>query len=675
MFVERLATSAPAASIREGFIAAFPYLVLANVFELLLEFLTMFLDNSLVGIKWFDYAIRILFALVPHVVIAAMAMALARHYYAHRTSAVIVVLIAYWLFSDVAFQNLYYDNVNKYSFWTFWLLPSVVIAFPLFLKLCSLRWMYLPRTRSLSPLLQEGFNIILPLAATVGCLILLKIVFDSVQPVFVQFVEPALSIVHSWPYLLKLLLYVLLVHSMWFFGIHGYNVSLGLLTDLQTHAGANGLASPDFLELYVYVGGAGGTLSLVAVMLLCARGKRHRSLAKISAPLGVFNINETILFGLPIVFNPRLIIPFIVLPMLTTLLSYTALSGGLVPLSQDLTSISWLVPPLVNAYLLTEGSIAAIGLQLLCFLLGMLFYYPFYKSYESGRPRSDAVGDILSSLHVGNEYTRHGVVVGEANAGYEIAYDDSNEESYYDGRLAEWLRKGKFVLFYQPKLEARTKKVTGFEALLRYQDESGHYHLPTFLPAVQRMGLNTALDRWVLSTACEQLKRWAQQGVRMKLSINVSTAFFSDVGLLNVIKSSAVDASTLQLLELEIVEQDTITNFEHASKVIDELRRWGVTISIDDFGTGYSSLSYIAELEIDAIKIDRSFTEKIMTSRGETVIREIINLAHQLGIEVVVEGVENERQHHIALQLGADVLQGYWIGGPMHASEVKRFFN
>ena len=674
MALERLTASAPAVSIREGFIVTFPYIILINLIDILSEILRIQPWISFPKIAFLDPLTQILYALIPHIVIVAIAVSLARRYNVQQASTAIVALIGYWILSESIFPGTNPNSTGKFTFWNVWVLPSIIITFPLYLKLSRFRFFYLSESQTLGPIFQESINSFLPLLATIACLVVVKTIVNISYPLLAEILLPAAtSIIDFLPYLLKILLYVVFVNFLWFFGVHGYNISANIFLNLQSHADANALINPQFLDLYVHIGGAGSTLSLITVMLLTAKDKRHKNIAKIAAPMGMLNVNEVILFGLPITFNLRLFVPFITLPIVTTLISYMVLTYEIVPSPNSTFYLHWMIPPIFNTYMATEGSLMAVGLQLLCFMLGILFYYPFFRTYESNIEDHKQIDGLLKKLEIDDKKNSHGSnnIFNTDSSIYALGYYPSYEELHHDAKLMHELEKGKFVLFYQPKMESRTGDIVGFEALLRHQDKNGSCHPPTFLPTIRRLGLHKILDRWVLHTACDQIEEWTKLGLRFQLSINISADFFTDDYLINMLKQRSTDFKSLSLLEIEIVEQEIISDFRKAAKVISELHKLGIMVSIDDFGTGYSTLSYIMELEADFIKIDRSFAKKCETARGKKIIKEIVDLAHQLNIKVVMEGIENDNHLRIAKQLQADVLQGYRIGKPMSAEKLE----
>ncbi|MBV8634763.1 MAG: EAL domain-containing protein, partial [Burkholderiaceae bacterium] len=242
--------------------------------------------------------------------------------------------------------------------------------------------------------------------------------------------------------------------------------------------------------------------------------------------------------------------------------------------------------------------------------------------------------------------------------------------------LRRSLEREEFVLFYQPKVEARTGRIAGVEALMRWQHpELGLVSPVHFIPLAEESGLIGPLSHWVIQEALNQNRRWQELGLpSLRMAINLSARQFIDEDLLTdtlrALKESNVDPS---LLELEITESMMMHNTERTVQILSELRRIGIRIAIDDFGIGYSSLSHLKRFPVDTIKIDRSFIKDIPGDRADEAITEaIIAMSKSLQIKVVAEGVESLDQLRFLRARGCDEIQGYFFSRPVPAAEFAR---
>jgi diguanylate cyclase (GGDEF)-like protein len=240
-----------------------------------------------------------------------------------------------------------------------------------------------------------------------------------------------------------------------------------------------------------------------------------------------------------------------------------------------------------------------------------------------------------------------------------------------DLRLA--FDKNQFELFYQPKIHAPSGEITGCEALIRWNHPTRGMVSPlNFIPIAERYGLINALGRWVIDEACRQIREWRNEGLRMRVAINLSVHQLRQVDLADRI-ASALKAHQVNpdLLTCELTESSAMDDTEVTMKVLGQLDAVGVHISIDDFGTGHSSLSYLGKLPADELKIDRSFVMDLETNEdARKVALAVINLAKALNLKVVAEGVETEGQDRILREFGCDQLQGYLFAKPMAAKAL-----
>jgi EAL domain-containing protein (putative c-di-GMP-specific phosphodiesterase class I)/CheY-like chemotaxis protein len=243
--------------------------------------------------------------------------------------------------------------------------------------------------------------------------------------------------------------------------------------------------------------------------------------------------------------------------------------------------------------------------------------------------------------------------------------------------LQKAIEKQDFALYYQPQVDTLTGRVTGFEALLRWQHASKGFISPSlFVPIAEDTGQIIPLSEWVLDTACRQLKELCDQGMTGPVvAVNISPTHFQRsnfvAGISAVLSKYALDAG---LLELEITESVLLHNADRAIETLHQLKQLGVKIAIDDFGTGFSSLNYLKRLPIDKVKIDRSFIKEIISDRHDAAITQgIISMAHHLGLKVIAEGVEGEPQVAFLKKSNCDELQGYYFAKPMPFEALQAF--
>lgn len=238
-----------------------------------------------------------------------------------------------------------------------------------------------------------------------------------------------------------------------------------------------------------------------------------------------------------------------------------------------------------------------------------------------------------------------------------------------ENELRRAIERGQFTLFYQPKVELRTRKVIGMEALLRWEHPTlGTISPAEFIPVAEESGQIVAIGEWVLQRACAQNKQWQDAGYApLRVSVNVSVRQFQHRDFLPAVRRVLQRTGLAPTyLELEITES-IMQNVAESTELLRGLREMGIGASIDDFGTGYSSLYLMPRLPIDTIKIDKSFIDDIEDRHQLSMVKTIIDLGLSLGMNVVAEGIESEYQQQVLIANGCPIGQGYLYSRPVPA--------
>jgi diguanylate cyclase (GGDEF)-like protein/PAS domain S-box-containing protein len=270
---------------------------------------------------------------------------------------------------------------------------------------------------------------------------------------------------------------------------------------------------------------------------------------------------------------------------------------------------------------------------------------------------------------------------------YEAKGDGGNQFRFYaadmnsrarealalDSRLRDAVAQNQFILYYQPQIDLRTRRVVGAEALVRWETpDRGLVSPAEFLPRAEKTGLILPINEWVLREACREAASWQRRGLPpLRISVNLSSIQFQkqSVPLLvaRVLADTGLDP---RRLDLELTESMLLEQTDAVVRDLQQLRELGVGISIDDFGTRYSSLTYVKHFPIDRLKIDQSFVRDLGSNPHDAaIVRAIVSLGHSLELEVIAEGVESAEQVELLQAEGCDEVQGYFFGKPMPASE------
>ena len=279
------------------------------------------------------------------------------------------------------------------------------------------------------------------------------------------------------------------------------------------------------------------------------------------------------------------------------------------------------------------------------------------------------------------KYTSQAMYQANKN-GQSFQFYSSNKQSNDDflrvtDDLHQALNHGEFSLHYQPQMNMKTGDIFGVEALLRWKHPAKGMIPPSdFIPILEENGLIVPIGEWVLKTALKQTKEWHEKGffnVSVSVNLSIRQLFQEDIveKIKQIIRETEIDP---RYLYLEITESMAM-NEKHFIRLIDELKKLGIQISIDDFGTGFSSLNYLNQLAIDKLKIDKSFINDLPNSQNNKIIvSTIIAMAHQLGLKVTGEGIEEQDQFNFLSQQNCDEIQGYLCSAPLPPEKLEALF-
>jgi diguanylate cyclase (GGDEF)-like protein/PAS domain S-box-containing protein len=250
----------------------------------------------------------------------------------------------------------------------------------------------------------------------------------------------------------------------------------------------------------------------------------------------------------------------------------------------------------------------------------------------------------------------------------------TEERALAIGRVQEALDQGEFILYYQPKVDMRSGRVLGFEALLRWEHPQHGLIAPMqFLPLIENTGLSARVGDWVFSQALEHLSQWRRSGLDFSVSVNVSARHLQEPDFAQRLSELLArhEEPLAAHFELEALETAAHADIEATSALMARCRSLGVRFALDDFGTGYSTLTYLKQLPVDVLKIDRSFVHHMLDdSQDRALVEGVIGLARTFGCTVIAEGVESPAQARALMDMGCDVGQGTGIAAPMPASQV-----
>jgi len=254
-----------------------------------------------------------------------------------------------------------------------------------------------------------------------------------------------------------------------------------------------------------------------------------------------------------------------------------------------------------------------------------------------------------------------------------LTYQKASKKLMLENELFQALARNQFVLEYQPVIDIEAEQVTGMEALLRWEHpELGRISPMEFIPMAEETGLIVPIGEWVMREACMQTKRWQDQGVEhLSVAVNISWRQFVQQDFCAMIRRILTETGlSPEYLELEITES-MAHDASYAIRILEQIKELGVTISIDDFGTGYSSLSYLSKFPIDRLKIDQSFIRDL-NAGNRAIVKTIMDMAHNMNISVVAEGVEQEEHLQFLKFMRCPKVQGYYYSKPLRAEAAAQ---
>lgn len=462
------------------------------------------------------------------------------------------------------------------------------------------------------------------------------------------------------------ILYVFTVHFLWFFGVHGGNVLDTVGSNvfepcLEINAGVlaagnvpTEIFSKSFFDIFVLMGGCGSTLCLLVAILLFEKNRSMRRLAKFAAVPGFFNMNELLLFGVPIVYNPIMMIPFFLTPLASLVISAVAMKLGLVPVVYR--TVEWTTPILLGGYFAT-GSVSGAILQAVNLTVGVLIYRPFIRIMERQNEK-DSMEKLKKLMNILQESEKTRVPVellelrGDAGAVAKVLSED----------LELKLKKKEPDMFYQPQYNYDGHCI-GAEALLRWQHPIyGRIYPPLIIQLMEEINVLTEAEEIILETVLKDMDDIkAIYGDDTKISVNVTGITIQTDEYEEFLYRMAVNyPNHIKNLMLEVTEQASLEIDDNFINRLTRIKEKGFRLAIDDFSMGNTSVKYLQSNVFDMIKLDGSLTSNIdQNKRSRSIVRSLANMAKEFDIDILAEFVETTQQKEYLKKLGCDLYQGY----------------
>lgn len=596
-------------------------------------------------------------------------------------------LAAYIAFAAESIDEISFSIFN--NTWLFTAIIVTVISCSLFKRLCIISKMIsrkISRNKYESNVdldFRNTVQIILPVAVVILAFVLMKAVLVRFIGVNIQNIGSFLmcklfGIIGTGFF--GALLFVFLIHALWFFGIHGSNMlsmvsesmfEQGMLENIAAVAAggeAAHLFTKTFFDCFVLMGGSGATLCLLLALLLRKGKRKNRTLFHVGIIPAVFNINEIVLFGLPVVFNPIMLIPFILVPIIMLIVSTVCISIGVVPI--PFRQVVWTTPVLFSGYLCT-GSMAGSILQLFLLGVGTAVYLPFIRLSEHYYDRllKKNIEKLKKEMMSCEE---HGETIDLSNG--PKGKRDIVKMLTMDLKTA--MKNKDVQLFYQPQVK-NDKSVYGVEALLRWKHPvAGFLYPPLVIELARQNQMLDELGLILIDQAASDLEYLAGKlNKPMHMSVNISPVQFESEQFCDIVETILNKYDTKGcIMCFEVTEQMALFVTDIIAERINRLRDLGIIFHMDDFGMGHSSMTYLQSNEFEAVKLDGSLVRQILdNTRSQDIIGGIQKMALPLNYELIAEYVECEEQKQILESLGCRIYQGALYSLAVPINELEQF--
>lgn len=455
----------------------------------------------------------------------------------------------------------------------------------------------------------------------------------------------------------KTLLYIFMSNFLWFFGVHGANVLDGAAQNMffiENGSVVPGFLNKSVIDVFVFMGGSGATISLLVAVLLFSKRKSNKRLAKMAAIPMLFNVNEMLLFGLPVIFNTSYLIPFLLVPFVSVATSAVAIGAGLVPQPMH---VDWMMPIFFSGYIST-GSIAGVLLQLFNITIGV-FIYRFFLI--SGEKRADA--RVKYHMDCLIKLVQEAELSGDMPELLELRNTEGALAKMLAADLAYELKhQGTFKLFYQPQYNEKDQCI-GCEALVRWaHPQCGMVYPPLLVGLALETGVLTKMERDIFEMACQDIVMMKDSGLSPpSISVNITAITLQEDGFVEFLAELiARYPQVCGILSIELTEQMSFAMSDKMDVRLEAILEMGVRLEIDDFSMGHTSLKYLQTNVFERIKLDGSLMRNMMTNeRSVEIIASIVHMSKTMNFELIAEYVETVEQRDKLAEMGCFMYQGY----------------
>lgn len=642
-------------SIRQSFLNLLPYFIMIGLSILSYQFLEIFELKNNIFYEINKKILNLYSFSTPLIISTSISYFLAKNFDLNRPLIPVVnfliFIVFYWEYKDTNEINI---NLNLN-----FLMIIMPILTVLIYKNISKYFYRFSQFENINNELKEVLVSIIPFLITFILCLFIIIIFIEITFY--------LSSLNLFNFLFNLPIEILSLVNLiisgfiwWATGIHGTNLVIVFFgEDYLKQTLIGNIDANIFINNFVIYGGDGSTLALIFAIIFFIKDKFIRKIAFIALPFSIFNINEIILFALPIILNIRLLLPFILAPISNFFVAY--LFFYLNPITESIT-ISWVTPIFISGYLV-DNNFTYVYLQIIQLFIAVLIYLPFIKNYQKYLSENESFENLKNSLGIKEHFekTLHLNTI-------KTQQDIINEEKEIE-KLIKELNNGELILYYQPKIDIKKSTIKGYEALLRLKKNNGEIVGPYFIEKIEKIGYEKIIDFWVINQLKKDLLFWNKNNFYPKISINISPESISNS---NVIEKIIKEFKGFKV-DIEILERTFAKEMNLFLENIERLKSNGFTISVDDFGAGFSSLQYLNILPANTIKLDRALIINTKNKSGRDLYKSIASMCQLQGFEVIAEGIETKEEFEIVKQSNINIIQGFYFSKALPFDKLENY--
>lgn len=643
-------------ALREAFVTLIPYLILSSIATILLQALPLW-ENA-PHLKTIYMGAKLMQDALPILLLVSIAFQLSKLKNVDSAGAILLsttlLITIFPLNAGLISSGLHSSTFPIFSF----LIPIVsTCIFAAFLKS---KWIVYPQTTPLADSVRMIYRYTPAfILSYLSSLIIFELIHTGLNQIsainFFTFNQLANNT--DWMIVFR----TICTHLLTFTGVHGTNIFDLIVGNSQLgNLIAPNLTSKNLIDTFVVFGGIGASLSLAIAILIVAKDGHAIRVSKIALPFLVFNVTEILLYGLPIVLNRKLFIPFVFVPLLNLTIALMVVHTGLFTFTA--TQLPWTTPIFISGYLATNGDWMAVLFQALLLTIDVGIYMLFARTYVNTQSTTEHLNLLKEKLDISESIqTKQGLKFQEAQAFLVNAHLDIH-------RIIELIVNNDLIMFYQPIIDIKNQQCSSFEALLRLKMHDGKIVGPYFIPILERAGLSTVIDIWVCKQVRLNLEAWHMEEYYPTININLHPDTLVDE---EAVKKIAQLLSGFDV-QFEVIERAFLLP-EKAAANIQLLKEMQFKLVIDDFGTGYSSLEHLHHTSAETIKFDKQLIDIAESENGYKIYMHSSRMCVDLGFRLVSEGIETESQLKIVKEAGIQFVQGWYFSKALPTEEAKQF--